>query len=420
MKPRQDWGAAVRVQFTAALQGAKNMSSFSRKLICKISCVLLLMACLSRATDYDGSPTIGPANGWLVIDGGGLPVEVRKVFVELAGGRDANIVLIPTAQRDEQIDGNLQSFEKGFGIAHVTLLHTRDRVRANSEGFVEPLRHASGVWLDGGRQWRLADAYLGTAVEREIKALLTRGGVVGGSSAGATIQGSYLVRGASGTPGNPDGDNRIMMARGHETGFGLLVNSAIDQHINARGREADLDQVIRRYPKLLGIGIDQGAAIVVHGDSFKVVGGAQVAIHDGGQHEGASYYFLSSGQTYNLRTRAVELPTTSESTPRNVPTSTAASRVNTAEDSRYPLILKVTAARRFVGQSGTKTSGAGLLTSKADSKSTPQDIIIECDTGIYSRAGYNIYPARIDHPHQLKIVVRELGSDKMDEFTCKY
>ena len=49
-------------------------------------------------------------------------------------------------------------------------------MRADSEGFVEPLRHASGVIIDGGRQWRLADAYLGTAVEREIKALLARGG----------------------------------------------------------------------------------------------------------------------------------------------------------------------------------------------------------------------------------------------------
>ena len=131
------------------------------------------------------------------------------------------------------------------------LLHTRDRARANSEGFVEPLRHASGVWIDGGRQWRLADAYLGTTVEREIKALLARGGVVGGSSAGATIQGSFLVRGASGTSRNPDGDNRIVMARGHETGFGLLANSAIDQHVNARGREADLDFGYTSIPKAL-------------------------------------------------------------------------------------------------------------------------------------------------------------------------
>src|SRR5260370_24087831 len=78
-------------------------------------------------------------------------------------------------------------------VENVTVLHTRDPVRANSEGFVEPLRHASGVWIGGGRQYRLADAYLGTAGEREVKDLLARGGVVGSGSAGGTIQWVLLV-----------------------------------------------------------------------------------------------------------------------------------------------------------------------------------------------------------------------------------
>src|SRR2546428_8830034 len=81
-------------------------------------------------------------------------------------------------------------------VENIAVLHTRDPVRADSPGFAEPLRRASGVWIGGGRPYRLADAYLGTAVEREIKALFARGGVVGGGSAGATIQGSILVRGA--------------------------------------------------------------------------------------------------------------------------------------------------------------------------------------------------------------------------------
>lgn len=101
-------------------------------------------------------------------------------------------MVIPTENADDEIDTAkiVLAFAREFTVKHVTVLHTRDRVKANSEGFVEPLRHASGVWIDGGRQWRLADTYLGTAVEREIKALLMRGGVVGGSSAGANIQNS--------------------------------------------------------------------------------------------------------------------------------------------------------------------------------------------------------------------------------------
>jgi cyanophycinase len=255
---------------------------------------------LASPADYDHSPTIGPAKGWLIIHGGGRTMpEITNRLITLAGGADANFVVIPTAAPDAAIDLDKirESSAQWLRVAHITVLHTRDRKQADSREFVEPLRHASGVWIEGGRQWRLADAYLGTAVEREIKALLARGGVVGGSSAGATIQGSYLVRGASATASNPDGDNTIMMAPGHEVGFGLLPISTIDQHVIARHRESDLDAVIAAHPGLLGIGIDEGAAIVVHGDSFEVMGG-KVLIHDG-----KPYYLLLPGTKFNLRTR---------------------------------------------------------------------------------------------------------------------
>jgi len=252
--------------------------------------------------------TAGLEKGWLVIDGGGEPTEVKKRFVSLAGGPDANFVLIPTAMSDEQIEklgyfrGQGKGWAQSWGIhdGHIKMLHTRDKVRANSDYFADVLRKASGVWIMGGRQWRLADAYLDTAVEREIKKLVARGGVVGGSSAGATIQGSFLVRGALGNARNPDGDNTIMMSPGHETGFGLLQDSAIDQHVNTRGREHDLVEVIKKHPELLGIGIDEGAWIEVHGDSFTVFGG-QVAIYDAVRYGDKSYVFLSPGEKFDLR-----------------------------------------------------------------------------------------------------------------------
>lgn len=266
---------------------------------------LLISGVATATADYDHSPTLGPAKGSLVIVGGGRVVpEIQQRFVELGGGPGANFVLIPTAQGDEGMNPERAAagLEKSFGIAHVTVLHTRDRKLADSAEFVKPLQQASGVWIEGGRQWRLADAYLGTAVEREIKALLARGGVVGGSSAGATIQGSYLVRGASAVPGNPDGDNTIMMAPGHEAGFALLLNSAIDQHVITRHRESDLAPVIASHPGLLGIGIDESTAIVVHGNDFEVIGNSKVIVHDGKK----PFYFLSHGQKFNLKTRLPE------------------------------------------------------------------------------------------------------------------
>src|SRR5437879_6753991 len=173
---------------------------------------------------------------------------MKELFVTFASGPLANFVVIPTAdERDFNPDQYGAQMARFFDVETVTVLHTRDRVRADSSGFVEPLRRASGVWIGGGRQYRLADAYLGTAVEREIKALLARGGVVGGGSAGATIQGSFLVRGA------PGDDNSIMVSPGHTAGFGLLPHSAIDQHVNVRGRERDLDPVIADHRDLLRI-----------------------------------------------------------------------------------------------------------------------------------------------------------------------
>ncbi len=162
------------------------------------------------------APKVGPATGALIVDGGAENSESIKRFVALAGGPDSPVVLIPTASESEQIDLNRQhqAFTRRFGLKNVTVLHTRDRAEADKEEFVAPLKSARGVWFGGGRQWRLVDAYMGTRTQREIEAVLSRGGVIGGSSAGATIQGSYLVRGAR------EG-NHIMMAKGYERGLRL-------------------------------------------------------------------------------------------------------------------------------------------------------------------------------------------------------
>src|SRR6185295_4962020 len=138
-----------------------------------------------------------------------------------------------TADENDDKGGRIAAFMKAMGATNVTVLHTRDPKVADTDDFVKPLLTAKGVWLGGGRQWRLADAYLGTRVIKELFAVLERGGAIAGSSAGATIQGSYLVRGA------PQG-NMIMMAPGHEVGFGFLKVSAIDQHWATRKRQQDL------------------------------------------------------------------------------------------------------------------------------------------------------------------------------------
>ena len=193
---------------------------------------------------------------------------------------------------------------RDLGAKNLVILHTRDRNVADSDEFVKPLRNAGGVWFGGGRQWRLVDSYLGTKTEGAFRGVLSRGGVIGGSSAGATIQGDYLVRGAR------EG-NRIMMAPGYEKGFAYLKNCAVDQHLLARKRENDLVPVVRRHPRLLGIGIDEGTAILVRGDEFEVVGKSKVAIYDPRREvpEGTPmYYFLNPGERFDLGRRKRIVP----------------------------------------------------------------------------------------------------------------
>ena len=131
--------------------------------------------------------------------------------------------------------------------------------------------------------------------------MLERGGVIGGSSAGATIQGDYLVRGA------PEG-NQLMMAPGHEVGFGFVRSCAIDQHVIARQRHNDLAPVIKAHPELLGLGIDEGTAVVVQGPRMRVIGASQVLVHHREQvkrDDGTGYETLEPGAEYDLTARKV-------------------------------------------------------------------------------------------------------------------
>ncbi|HTM50577.1 MAG TPA: cyanophycinase [Bryobacteraceae bacterium] len=239
---------------------------------------------------------VGPAKGTVLAAGGGkLGPEVLGRFISLAGGPDAPIVFIPTANGLDPQPANLAEVNvlRAAGANNVTVLHTTERRVADSKSFVAPLRRARGVWFGGGRQWHLVDSYLNTRTLRELRAVLERGGVIGGSSAGATILGSYLVRGAR------EG-NQIMMAPGYEQGFAFLRGVAIDQHLLKRKRENDMIAVVKAHPALLGIGIDEGTAVIVQGDHFDVVGPSKVAIYE----RDKPYYFLSAGDRFDLRKRA--------------------------------------------------------------------------------------------------------------------
>lgn len=245
---------------------------------------------------------IGPEQGTLLLGGGNLQdTAIFERFVEEAGGPDVLIVVIPTAggEPDEVYDadwGGLHAFRK-IGARNLRVMHTYDPEVADTEAFAAQLADAGGVWFSGGRQWRLADSYLDTKVHDALWALLERGGIIGGSSAGATIQGSYLARGDTKT-------NTIMMGD-HEEGLSFLKNVAVDQHLLQRNRHFDLLEIIEARPELLGIGLDENTAILVQGDQFEVIGQSYVAIYDAEKSidSGGAFYFLRPGDRYDLKKR---------------------------------------------------------------------------------------------------------------------
>ena len=263
-----------------------------------LTCGIVLLVGLSL---HAQTAQIGPEKGSLIIVGGNMqdPAIVKR-FIDLAGGPDAPIVVIPTAGDEDEYDqyySGLKQWREN-GARNLTVVHTRDRKVSDTEAFVQPIRAARGVYFVGGRQWRLADAYLDTLAHRELKALLARGGVIGGSSAGATIIGSFMVRGD--TKGNET------MIGDHTVGLGFMKNTAIDQHLLRRNRQFDMLEVIDKHPELLGIGLDEDTAIVVEGDRFDVIGRSYAVVYSNTPVAGGSgrFYFLAPGDRFDLKTRA--------------------------------------------------------------------------------------------------------------------
>ena len=131
--------------------------------------------------------------------------------------------------------------------------------------------------------------------------MLRRGGVIGGSSAGATIQGDYLCR------GSPHGPNE-MMCEGYERALGFLPGVAIDQHFTQRKRQPDMTALMNRYPQLLGIGIDETTALVVRGHLAEVFGRGNVHFYDRRKSlepGKPNYEIVKAGGRYDLKARKV-------------------------------------------------------------------------------------------------------------------
>ncbi|MBI1899890.1 MAG: Type 1 glutamine amidotransferase-like domain-containing protein [Planctomycetia bacterium] len=242
------------------------------------------------------------ASGSLVIVGGGdMPAEATKKFIELAGGPESLIVILPTAVPGATSTSTEGNFLARAGAKNLKVLPGTKFHEVESKESLLALKEAKGIWFGGGRQWRFVDAYEKTRAVELFHGVLRCGGVIGGSSAGATIQGDYLCRGSPLV-------NTEMMCEGYERGFGFLPGVGIDQHFSQRKRFADMTALMKARPQLLGIGIDESTAIIVQGHVAEVLGKNAVHFYGGRKEveEGQpDYESVKAGGKYDLKERKV-------------------------------------------------------------------------------------------------------------------
>lgn len=258
-----------------------------------LAIALAVSASAQLPTQPSGQWRHSPDKGSLIIIGGGkVGDEIWDEFIERAGGREkAKIVVVTNASADvvEYYSPAIEKAISYVGKNRVTRLHLKDINEANNDKLIKALKEATGVYFTGGRQWRIAEVYLNTKAHQLFNEVLARGGVIAGSSAGASIQGSFLWRG--------DTSGADILVGDHTQGLGFLKNSAIDQHILVRNRQHDLVDFIKAAPAFIGIGLDESTAIVVEGPSFKVIGKSYVAVHSADQEK---FIFLRAGDKYDL------------------------------------------------------------------------------------------------------------------------
>jgi cyanophycinase len=233
------------------------------------------------------------AGGTLLIAGGGdLPPRVQQQFVELAGGPDARLVVIPGVHVDAEYEAYYFQEWMEFRPASVHVLNASSSAEANSDEFIKPLESATGVWLGGGQQTWLTSCYRGTATEAAVRKVLDRQGIVGGTSAGAAVMSEVMITGGRKQPSVG-------------TGFGLLPGVIIDQHFIKRNRFSRLRQVVEQHPHLIGIGIDENAAVIVSLETrrARVVGDSYIMLcvpETIGSHQRVDIDFYNPGDEFQL------------------------------------------------------------------------------------------------------------------------
>ena len=270
----------------------------------------------------------GAQRGWIVPIGGAEDKEndarVLRRFLELCGGEDAEIAVIPTASR---LNDTGDRYERLFGEMGARRVHVLDfdtRRDARESNRVSRIEQASGVFITGGNQLRLSTILGGTPVAQAIRACNAQGVPVGGTSAGASILSAHMIAGGRNDDPTPRADS-VRLA----PGLGLTNRVVIDQHFTQRDRLGRLLAAIAYNPFSIGLGVDEDTAAFISPDNvIEVVGSGSVTVVDGDDLQfsamaqldggnapvsmlGIQLHILAAGATYDLEARRASAGTLS-------------------------------------------------------------------------------------------------------------
>jgi cyanophycinase len=215
--------------------------------------------------------------GTLIAIGGHEDKEGERVILSavaerLRGGR---LVVATVASKEPQ--EYIEAYRKAFGalgVQDIVELYVEDRAQSQDTKLRDLIAGAGGLFFTGGDQNRIMSHIGGTPLEDEIHALYARGGVIAGTSAGASVQSEVMMVKGSGAESYRVGDMEMA------PGLGLISGVIIDQHFAERGRIGRLLGPVAVNPHLLGLGIDESTAIIVTGDHFTVIGSGGVTVVD--------------------------------------------------------------------------------------------------------------------------------------------
>lgn len=261
----------------------------------------------------------GDKGSLVIIGGGSRPDYVMHKIMELAGGKNAKLVVIPNASGEpvETAEYQINGLKK-LGYENIFYIYGKNAELDKPE-ILQQLEGVTGVFFSGGDQARLTADLLGTKFLAKLRDIYKSGGVLSGTSAGAAVMSKMMLTGNELV--NKDSNNAyITIEKGNiETveGFGFLENVIIDQHFIKRKRYARLITLVLENPKLLGIAIDEATAIVVKaGTTFEVLGESQVLVmnamgakntridkHGNYASDGLVFDLLISGDRYDISKR---------------------------------------------------------------------------------------------------------------------